>query len=208
MTFAAALAASAAEQGLELAAIADPDEPNGHATVASVVPMRDPLGVGAGPWPDNLYFEGWGLDIEFITGDATDLGELARVAHAWQTGVPVRQIHALAPYSTLGPLAEAAEQGPAEVIAQGWAWIQAVAADRGWEWFTTLVQCAYAEPRLRQCFPYTGMGSITFMAEVLPFARPVARIDPTQNGFTVSIDELSWDEATPQEAVARVRQIL
>jgi hypothetical protein len=91
LTLAAALVTDANEQGLDLEVIADPDKPLDQATVPSIVPMRDPLDVGTGPTGGRLVFAGWGVEIAFIIGDATDLDELARVAHAWQTGVPMRE---------------------------------------------------------------------------------------------------------------------
>ena len=202
MTFAESLRARAQALGLTLPeVVADADDPLRHATVPSVMAIRDPLEVGMCPWPGDLYFDGWGQGVQFVDGQTSDEDELARIAHAWHSGVPVREIHAMAQYSSLGPLAEAAEQGAEEVIAAGWRYLRALAVEAELPQFQEMVEAAYAEPRLRRHFPFTGMREVSFLDKVLPFGRTLVKIVPAQPGFNVLAGEEIHYAATPQEAV-------
>jgi Family of unknown function (DUF6193) len=203
MTFADLLRASAIEQGLDLhGIIPDDDDPLKRATVPSTMDIRDPLEVGDGPWPGYFYFDGWGLGVQFLVGQETDIGELARIAYGWQTCVPVREIHSMARYSRLGALAEVAEQGTAEVIAAGWRYMRAIAAKTEWPQYQAMIEAAYVDPILRQYFPYTGMRRVSFLDGGLPFGRALVSIVPAPPGFNVSADDETHYAATPEETVA------
>ncbi|WP_020524053.1 DUF6193 family natural product biosynthesis protein [Catelliglobosispora koreensis] len=209
MTFAESLRDSAAAQGLSLPnVVPEADDPLKHATVPSTLGIRDPLEVGEGPEPGDFYFDGWGLGVHFIGGQTQELDELARVAHAWQTGVPVRDIQAMAAHSTLGSLAEAAEQGAEQVITAGWECLRALASETGWPEYVAMVEAAHAEPVLRQHFPYTGMYEIRFLDQVLPFGRTLVQIVRAHQGFHVSADGQTHHAATPQEAVELAARLL
>ncbi len=209
MIFAESLRARAEALGLTLPqVVADADDPLRHATVPSVMAIRDRLEVGEGPWPGELYFDGWGQGVQFIVGQTSDLDELARIAHAWQTGVAVREIHAMAQYSDLGPLAEAAEQGEEEVVAAGWRYLRALAMDAEMPQFQEMVEAAYAEPRLRSHFPYTGMREVSFLDQALPFGRTLVKIVPAHQGFHVSAGTQTHHAATPQQAIEHALRLL
>jgi hypothetical protein len=74
----------------------------------------------------------------------------------------LRDIQRSAPFVDLTYLAEAAERGPADVVTAQWRWLREDAEDRGWPEYRALIEAAYAEPKLRQLYPYTSHWSLRF----------------------------------------------
>ncbi|GGQ87345.1 DUF6193 family natural product biosynthesis protein [Couchioplanes azureus] len=208
-SLAAALQAAAAEHGLSLGqVVADERQPLYYAGVTSATPLRKDLGVTAGAVERCWVITGWGQGIWLIGGSTQHLTDVARAAQLWRDGVPLRDIEQAVPFVELPRLAEAAEQGPAQVVATQWQLLREAADQAPWPEYRELLDAAYAEPKLRQLYPYTSHWALKFSTTTgYPFS-PNAVCVETQNGQFVV--RTSWDgvvlgqPTTAEEAVSLV----
>jgi Family of unknown function (DUF6193) len=162
-SLAAALEAVAAEHGLMLGEIESNErQPLRHASVTSATPLRQSLNVTSGSAERCWVITGWGQGIWLISGSTEDLLEVARAAQLWREGVPLRDIQQRVPFVGLPGLAEAAEQGPAQVVAVQWQYLREEADEAPWPGQRALIEAAYAEPKLRQLYPYTSHWALRF----------------------------------------------
>lgn len=86
--------------------------------------------------------------------------------------------------------------------------MRAIAADAEWPDYRVMIETAYADPIVRQYFPYTGMRRVSLLEGGLPFGRALVRIDPARPGFHVSTTDETYKAATPEEAVAVAARML
>jgi hypothetical protein len=207
---AAALETVAAERGLVLGEVERNErQPLYYASVSSATPLRQSLGVAAGAVERCWVITGWGQGIWLISGSTEDLVDVARAAQLWRQGVPLRDIRQAVPFVKLTRLAEAAEQGPAQVVAIQWQLLREAAEQAPWPEQLALIDAAYAEPKLRQLYPYTSHWTLRFSTTTgYPFSPEAVCIEATRNGqFEV---KTSWNGAafarttTAEEAVALV----
>jgi hypothetical protein len=162
-SLAAALEAVAVEHGLVLGEVVPNDmQPLYNASVSSATPHRQALGVTAGAVERRWGITGWGQGIWLLGGGTQDLAEIARAAQMWREGVPLHEIQTAVPFVELPRLAEAAEQGPEHVVAEQWRYMHEEADEADWPEHRALISAAYAEPKLRQLYPYTSHWSLRF----------------------------------------------
>lgn len=207
-SLAAALQASAAEQGLSLGDVtANEMAPLRYAGIPSTTALRQPLGVSAGHRERYWSIEGWGEGICLVSGHTTDLAAVARAAHAWREGLPLREMRRHAPFVELSRRADAAAQGPAEVVAAEWQELRDDAAKADWPEYLALIEAAYAEPRLRRLYPYTSHWTLRFSTTTgMPFSPDLVCLSASRgNDFSVReswTGQVLGQTATAAEAVA------
>ncbi|GGK61941.1 hypothetical protein Ppa06_60830 [Planomonospora parontospora subsp. parontospora] len=141
-----------------------------------------------------------------ISGQTQKLSEVAKVAREWRHGTPLRDIQRSAPFTELTYLAEAAEQGPAHLVSVQWEWVRQDAEEAPWPEYRVLVEAAYAEPRLRQLFPYVSHWLLRFSTTTgSPFSPDVVCLQVGRDGYVVkasSYGPVLGETAGPEEAVA------
>jgi hypothetical protein len=207
-SLATALQAVAAEQGIVLGEVVTHErQPLRYARVTSATPLREELGVTAGSAERCWAITGWGQGISMIGGSTDDLADVARVAQLWREGVPLREIQRAVPFVDLPRLAEAAEQGPAQLVTAQWQWLREDAEEADWPEHRALIEAAYAEPKLRQLYAYTSHWSVRFSTTTgFPFSPDVVCVEASRNGQFVV--KSSWHDAalgrtaTAEEAVS------
>lgn len=207
-SLAAALLAVAAEHGIVLGEVtANGRQPLQHAGVTSATPLRQDLGVTAGAAERCWVITGWGQGIWLIGGSTKTLADVARAARLWRDGVPLRAIQHAVPFVTLPRLAEAAEQGTPQVLAVQWQSLREDAERAPWPEQQELIAAAYAEPKLRQLYPYTSHWSLRFSTTTgFPFSPDVVCMELTRDGqFLVKTSfhgEALGQTTTAEEAVS------
>lgn len=207
-SLAAALQAVAVQRGLSLGEVrANVEEPLRYASVASETPLRDALGVSAGHVERYWSITGWGQGIALVGGRTEDLGEVATAARAWREGVPLREIQQSVPFVVLTRRGEVAEQGPAQVVAAEWQSLREGAETADWPEYRALIDAAFAEPKLRQLYPYTSHWSLRFSTTTgFRFSPDVVCLEAFPSGKFVV--KASWngvvlaEVATADEAVS------
>jgi hypothetical protein len=207
-SLAAALRASAADLGLSLGEVtADEKQPLRYALVGDSGPLRDSLGVSAGHTERIWSIGAWGQGIEMVRGRTRELSEVAKAAHAWLAGAALRDIQRAAPFVELGPLAEAAEQGPAQVVTAQWETLRRDADEAGRPEHRALIEAAHAEPKLRQLYPFTSHWSLRFSTTTgIPFSPDLVCLDAARSAHFVV--KTGWQGSelgvtgTAEEAVA------
>ncbi|WRZ95873.1 DUF6193 family natural product biosynthesis protein [Streptomyces sp. NBC_01007] len=121
----------------------------------------------------------WGEGVNLTSGSTEDLEALAKAAAAWYKGVPLAELHAAAPFLEVGTLAAAHERGPEHAVAAKWRRY----LEPGLSVDLDLIRAAYAAPRLRALFPFTGHGSLQFSrCTGWPFSYDVSKIHPLGGG--------------------------
>ncbi|WP_068924075.1 DUF6193 family natural product biosynthesis protein [Planobispora rosea] len=206
-SLAAALQEVAKEHGFVLgAAAADDTQPLLYASVPGATPLREDLGVSAGRISRYWLINGWGQGTPLISGQTWELSEVAKVAREWRNGTPLRDIQQSASFVELTYLAEAAEQGPAQLVSAQWEWVRQDAEEAPWPEYRTLVEAAYAEPRLRQLFPYVSHWLLRFSTTTgAPFSPDVVCLHVGKGGYVVKASSYGpslGETASPEEAVA------
>jgi len=145
---------------------------------------RQPLAVHLGAEERWFMVSGWSRGVELIRGRTQDLHEVARAAAAWRSGASLHELHELCPFVTFGELAQAHERGPADAVAVKWRLLrESMRAGLPLPAVRDLVEAAYAEPKLRQLYPFTSHRSLHFTTCTgYPFTWVVPFVDPLQDG--------------------------
>ena len=204
----AALRRAAADLGLDLGEA--PGSQAGADGRSGPAAHRQPLTIHLGSEQRSFIVSGWSRGVELVRGRTDDLSEVARAAAAWQSGASLHQLSDLCPFVTFGELAEAHERGPADAVAVKWRLLRE--SMRGGVPVATvreLVEAAFAEPKLRQLYPFTSHRSLHFTTCTgYPFTWVVPFVDPLLDGrFRVcgpSRRAVIGETDTAQEAVALV----
>lgn len=187
-SLAAALRAVAAAKGLVLGqVITHAEKPLQYAGVTSATPLRNQLDINAGSTRRCWGITGWGQGVWMIGGSTQQLVDVARAAQLWREGIPLRDIRQAVPFVELTRLAEAAEQGPEQLVAAQWQWLREDAEQANWPEHQALVEAAHAEPRLRQLYPYTSHWSLRFSTTTgFPFSPDAVCLEATLNGLFIA----------------------
>lgn len=180
---------------------------------------RHPLEITCAREHRSFTIRGRGRGVWLIGGSTSELEEVVGAAALWRSGARLAEFRSAFPWTRVSELAFAHERGPADAVAVQWSHVDAQMRgsmdgepfDRG----IRLVEAAYAEPRLRQLFPYLshwvlGLSRCTGY----PFTTDIPWIGyaPSGDGYEVRRHGWGWDEtervlaaaATAEEAVALV----
>lgn len=169
-SLAAVLRAAADADGVSLpVAVSEPD-PLYYATVASKVPHRNALAVGAYTgkrwWPirGEESFQG----MELIGGNTDDLTQIVRAAQAWHEGVAPAEVRHAAPFVHLTGRFDVPDNDPAQLAESEWQYLRTRAAEADRPEFQALVEAAYREPALRALYPFASHGTLQFSTNTRP----------------------------------------
>ncbi|MBZ9593907.1 hypothetical protein K7B06_02185 [Streptomyces erythrochromogenes] len=180
---ASALERLASELGAEITVVPGDWGPLTSAGIAAPHPGRRPLSVRAGADRRRFAVAGWSAGVELVTGETPDLRDVVRAGVAWGAGKGLAELTALLPFLHVGELAEAHERGPAAVVDVQWRRIrEQAAAEPQFPEFGLLVEAAYAEPRLRQLYPFSSHWTLGFNAHTGSPCPPVIAVAPAHDG--------------------------
>ncbi|MER5748597.1 DUF6193 family natural product biosynthesis protein [Streptomyces sp. NPDC002088] len=160
---AAALEQLAAGLGIPLILVPGRKEIADSIGIATTAPGREPLTVF--PRTDTRGFQviGRAGEVDIVTGEARELGDVVEAGAAWAAGTPVPRMRAALPFLLFDQLAEAHERGPEAAVAAQWDRLKEKAADTPtFPEFGRLVEAAYEQPRLRELFPFTSHWTVAF----------------------------------------------
>jgi hypothetical protein len=139
-----------------------------------------------------------------ISGSTEDLAEVARAAHGWRQGVPLQDIRRSVPFVKLTHLGEVAEQGPTHVVPAQWRWLRQHSLQSPKD--LALIEAAYAEPKLRQLYPYTSHSVLNFSTTTgYPFSPSPVHLNAAAVHLTYSVysrSGLLGETDTAEEAVS------
>jgi hypothetical protein len=135
---------------------------------------------------------------------------VGKVEAAWRAGASLHELRELSSFVVVDELAEAHERGPADAVAVKWRLLrEKLHDDIAFPSVRDLVEAAYAEPKLRQLYPFTSHWSLHFTTCTgHPFSWSVPFIDPLHDGrFRVSGPHrgtVVGDADNAEEAIALV----
>ncbi|MFE3761032.1 DUF6193 family natural product biosynthesis protein [Streptomyces sp. NPDC059104] len=207
-SLAAALQATAAEQGVSLPLAVTPSDPLRHATITSVVPHRHSSYIAA--WHHERNWTIWGSsnDRLMISGNTKDIRELSQVIRGWAEGASLDEIRQAATFDLLTGRFEVPDNNPADVIASEWQWLLKDADAADWPQYQALIESAHAEPKLRRLYPFTSHWALSFShTPDYPFSPSFVSIDSPRGTGEYTIREWSNGSAlhhvtTAAEAIA------
>ncbi|WP_234335881.1 DUF6193 family natural product biosynthesis protein [Streptomyces sp. NRRL S-1022] len=162
------------EGHLGVAAVESSDSaPLLHATVASVLPYREPLRISAWQYERRWSISGTepSVGAPLIDGTTDDLAEVAKAAWAWHDGEPLRGIRQTAPFVHLTGRFEVPDHDPARLAESEWQCMRQEAAELEVDWqeaYQALIEAAYAEPLLRALFPFRSHWGLRFSTTTRP----------------------------------------
>ncbi|MBA4863858.1 hypothetical protein H1V43_21350 [Streptomyces sp. PSKA54] len=160
---AAALEQLAADLRVPLVLVPGQKEVPESVGIATTAPGRLPLLVV--PRTDTRGFQliGRAGDVDIVTGATRELRDVVEAGAAWGAGTAVPRMRETLPFLRFDPIAEAHERGPAAAVAAQWDLLREKAAGApNFPEFGLLLEAAYAEPRLRQLFPFTSHWTVAF----------------------------------------------
>ncbi|MFD1938749.1 DUF6193 family natural product biosynthesis protein [Nonomuraea mangrovi] len=213
-SLAAALQATAADQGLSLPMTATASDPLRHATFTSVIPHRHGSYVTA--WHFERSWTIWGSSNNrlMICGATKDLRELPKVILGWVDGASLDEIAEAAPFKVVTGRFEVPDNNPAAVIASEWQWLLKDAREADWPQYQALIEAAHAEPKLRRLYPFTSHWALSFSTTPdYPFSLSFISIDSPRGtgGYTIrewwngpTLTEVSTPAEAVSIAVARI----
>ncbi|MFK4083637.1 DUF6193 family natural product biosynthesis protein [Kribbella sp. NPDC020789] len=181
---AAALEQVAAELGLDLGEVMRSESSPNWATVSGAAPGRGSFSIVLAAQERRFIIDGWSRGVQLLSGGTEDLHAVTSAAAAWRTGATLRQLRDLCPFVTFGELAEAHERGPADAVTTKWRLLrEEMREDIPFPAVRDLVEAAYAEPKLRQLYPFTSHWSLHFTTCIgYPFTWVVPFVDPLKDG--------------------------
>jgi hypothetical protein len=206
----AALRAIADNEGLALLVATSEHNPLCRATVASPLPHRTELIISGWAWRRCWSIRGCesSQDLELIYGETQDLAAIVRAAYAWHVGEALADIRKVASFVHLTGRFEVPDQNPAQLIESEWQYLRTEAAERDWPEYHALIEAAYAEPALRQLYPFTSHWTLRFSTSTRPRLGTLAVcLDAHRdNRYTVSAPYLgdALAETTTAEAAVSV----
>ncbi|MFJ6085832.1 DUF6193 family natural product biosynthesis protein [Streptomyces sp. NPDC092369] len=176
--------------------------------IASTAPGRLPLLVFVRADTRGFRLVGRSREVDILTGETRELGDVVEAGAAWAAGTPVPVMRDVQPFLQIDVLAEAHELGPEAAVAAQWERLKEKAADTpAFPEFGRLVEAAYAEPRLRQLFPFTSHWTVAFSSCTdRPYHDEIA-IAPQYGGGPYLVlrhpnSGMLGEAATVEEAVA------
>lgn len=206
-SLAAALARAATNAGVALAF----HQPTNRERLvcASVLVPRGVLSVNIGAIERWFIISIWSRGVQMTMGKTKGLDAVVTAAGAWTSGASLTDLHARCPFLEISDLALAHEQGPAAAVTENWHQLRTRwSADPRFRRTADVIEAAYAEPTLRQLFPYTSHASLCFSACTgFPYSEGIPRIDLGEHGYVVRawlFGDVLGEADTPQDAVAVV----
>ncbi|AVT38717.1 DUF6193 family natural product biosynthesis protein [Plantactinospora sp. BB1] len=208
-SLAAALRAVAVEQGLSVPVSGTESRSMYNAVVPTAVPHREELRVSA--WHAERQWAIWGGEraqgLPLIQGETLDLAQIVRAAQAWHDGVPLTGIARAAPFVRLTGRFEVPDGDPARLIESEWLCLRKEAAEVDWPEHHALIEAAYAEPALRQYYPFKSHWTLRFSTSIRPKLTivPVCILAGLGEDYTVSAgyrQQHLGETATAEDAVA------
>ncbi|MFE6101147.1 DUF6193 family natural product biosynthesis protein [Streptomyces laurentii] len=206
----AALLAVAEAEGISLPASSVASDSLVFAAVESVVPRRRPLRVSA-----RSFRRVWSVGgseslqgLSLVDGETVDLTEVVRVARAWHDGVELDGIHEAAPFMELSGRFEVPDGDPVLLAESEWRFLCAEAAAERNSRRQELFEAAYAEPVLRNLYPFTSHGVLRFSTATRPRLVLVGPCLSATEGAPYTVREeymgarVLAETATAAEAVA------
>jgi hypothetical protein len=103
-----------------------------------------------------------------IRGSTQNLAEIAQAAQAWRDGATLTDIRRVAPFVELTGRFEVPDHDPVRLTESEWQHLRKEAAETGRPDYQALIEAAYAEPTLRQLYPYTSMWTLRFSTRTRP----------------------------------------
>lgn len=206
-SLAAALQAAAADQGFSLTMVVTQSDPLRHATIASVLPHREALFVAAWHFERKWWVSGAANNGLLINGTTPHLHQLPKVVLGWAAGTGLDEIAQVVDFDVLTGRFEVPDGNPADVIAAEWQYLLKDAQESDWPEYQVLIEAAYAEPRLRELYPYTSHYALSFSATPYPFTPSFATLVAPRGGGDYTVREW-WNGptltqvGTPAEAIA------
>jgi hypothetical protein len=148
----------------------------------------------------------WLRGVQMTSGKTKALGDVVTAARALASGVSLLDLHATASFLRVSDLALAHERGPAEAVTTQWCQLRTRwAEDERFTLTADIVEAAYANPVLRQLFPYTSHASLCFsVCTGFPYSNGIPRIDLGECGYVVRthlFGDVLGEAGTPQQAV-------
>ncbi|MEU9149908.1 DUF6193 family natural product biosynthesis protein [Streptomyces sp. NPDC048417] len=205
---AAALEQSAAGLGIPLILVAGRKEIADSVGIATTAAGRLPLLVFPRTDARGFRLVGRSREVDILTGEARDLADVVEAGAAWAAGTAVPEMRDGLPFLQFDALAEAHERGPEAAVAAQWGRLKEKAAGTAsFPEFGRLVEAAYAEPRLRQLFPFTSHWTVAFSScTARPYHDEIA-IAPQYGGGPYLVlrhpnTGMLGEAATVEEAVA------
>lgn len=178
-----------------------------QAEVASVVANRGPARILLAANKRLFLIRGHLHEIVILSGSTPDLRLLVKAAEGWRAGASLREIERAAPILYISDLAESTERGPAEAVEARWR-LEREFLGGSPAGFEELFNAAYAEPKLRQLWPFTSHRSFHFSRSTgYPGFRDVPYIDPIGDGryrVTAPDGTLIGESGHPEDLVAMV----
>jgi hypothetical protein len=205
-SLAATLQAMAADQDLSLSMVATDSDPLRHATAPSIVPHREALFVAAWHFERRWWVSGSANNGMLVSGVTDDLSHVPAVVHAWAEGATLSEIDQAASFDLLTGRSEVPDDNLAGVIGAEWQFMLKDAQRSDWPEYQTLIEAAYAEPKLRRLYPYTSHWALSFSAIPYPFTSSFVSLAASRGGdYTI---RESWSGPalaqvpTPAQAIA------
>ncbi|MBT2234440.1 DUF6193 family natural product biosynthesis protein [Nonomuraea sp. NEAU-A123] len=174
----------AATLGLSLGKVLQSDsDPLRWAGIASTTAGREPYSINIGSVERWFIIEAWCQGVRLISGSTPDLAEIARGTDAWRNGARLCEIQREAPFIQVSELAKAHERGPADAVTVKWRLLRESVQESPIQGVLPLVEAAYAEPKLRQLYPFTSHWSLHFTTCTgYPFSWDAPFVDPMGDG--------------------------
>lgn len=179
---------------------------------------RAPVSITSAALIRSFAINGWSRGAKLIGGGTPDLRELVQVAAMWRSGAALADIRRAFPWVTVSDIAFAHERGPADAVAVRWEHIRAqmhepMGDDRPFELGIRAVDAAYAEPRLRQLFPFLSHYVLGFSrCTGFPFTSDIPWVGYNLPENCYQVRQPGWIDdpvvlrqaATAEEAIALV----
>ncbi|MGI8448243.1 MAG: DUF6193 family natural product biosynthesis protein [Streptosporangiaceae bacterium] len=198
---AVALSQTASSTGLDLHDVAGPEGPE-HLRAAVIGTDRGYISVNTALLERWFLLDTWWRGVRLMWGKAADMNAVAGVAHAWQSGAPLREIQDRWPFISLDEKSEAHERGDAdEVVRIQWHRLQTCS---GHPELDAVINAAFRQPRLRVLYPYTSHNRLCFSSRVgYPYSVGLPLIERLGVGqFRVIGKSLPAQTRSPTEAAA------
>ena len=181
-SLAAALQALAAGQGMSLTMDVTVSNPLRHATAPSVLSHREALRVSAWVFERRWRVCGFANNGIVVSGVTDDVNDVPAIVHAWAQGATLDEIDRAAGFDVLTGRFEVPDGNAADVIASEWQYMLKEARQADWAEYQALVEAAYAEPKLRELYPYTSHWALGFSETLHPFTPSVVTLVASRGG--------------------------
>jgi hypothetical protein len=176
---------------------------------ASVRIPRGVLSVNIGAVERGFIVSIWSRGVQLTSGTTKALEAVVTAAGTWSSGAGLTDLQAACPFLDISDLALAHEQGPEAAVTEKWHQLLTQwSSDEAFRRTADVIEAAYAEPTLRQLFPYTSHASLCFSACTgFPFTEGIPRIDLGEQGYVIRsrlFGDVLGQADTPQGAVTIV----